>query len=82
MRVGLVHIGNSRGIRIPKALIDQCGFGETVNLRVERDHLIIAPDRPVRDGWAEAFRRAGTGANDEMLLDTTPNQFDREEWEW
>ena len=82
MRVDLVRIGNSRGIRIPKALIDQCGFGETVDLRVERDHLIIAPDRPLREGWAEAFHKAASG-DDELLLDAAPpNQFDREEWEW
>jgi len=30
MKTQLVQIGNSRGIRIPKPLIEQCGFGDTV----------------------------------------------------
>ena len=56
MKVELVRIGNSRGIRIPKPLIEQCGFGDTVDLRVEQDCLIIAPDHPPAGErvWAEA----------------------------
>ena len=83
MRVELVRIGNSRGIRIPKPLIEQCRLGDTVELRVEQDRLIIAPDRPPRQGWKEAFRAAGTAAGDELLLEPMPSsQFDREEWRW
>ena len=83
MKVDLVRIGNSRGIRIPKPIIDQCGFGDTVDLRVERDCLIIAPDRPPRLGWEKAFQAADSTAEDQLLPDTMPsNEFDREEWRW
>jgi antitoxin MazE len=81
MRGNLVRIGNSRGLRIPKALIEQCGFGDTVDLRVEDDRLIVARDRPLREGWAMAFR-SGAGEH-ELLLDRVPaNEFDHEEWKW
>jgi len=83
MRIELVRIGNSRGIRIPKPIIKQCGFGDTVELRVENDRLVIAPDRSPRQGWKEAFQAAGSAANDELLLDTmSPNEFDHEDWRW
>jgi antitoxin MazE len=83
MKVPLVRIGNSRGIRIPKPVIDRCGFGDTVDLRVETDCLVIAPDRPPRQGWESAFRAAGPTEEDRLLPDTTPpNEFDREEWQW
>jgi antitoxin MazE len=83
MRVELVRIGNSRGIRIPKPILKQCGFEDTVELRIENDRLVIAKDRRPREGWAEAFRAAGPSAHDELLLDTLPmNQFDREDWQW
>jgi antitoxin MazE len=83
MKVELVRIGNSRGIRIPKPIIDQCGFGDTVDLRVERDCLVIAPDRQPRQGWEEAFQAAGPTTEDQLPLDTIPpNEFDREEWQW
>jgi antitoxin MazE len=83
MRIELVRIGNSRGIRIPKPLIEQCGFGDTVDLKVDRDRLIITPDRAPREGWDEAFRAAGPSVDDELLLEpAAPTEFDRNEWEW
>ncbi len=83
MKTELVRIGNSRGIRIPKPLIEQCGLGNNVELRVENDSLVISPERRPRQGWEEAFRGAGSGINDERLLETVaPNEFDRKEWKW
>jgi antitoxin MazE len=83
MKAALIRIGNSRGLRLPKTVIEQCGFGDTVDLRVERDRLIVTPHRRPREGWAEAFRAARTNEPDEILLDGIgENRFDREEWEW
>lgn len=83
MKTELVRIGNSRGVRIPKPLIEQCGLGETVELRLENNRLIISPERRPRQGWEEAFRAAGTAVRDEILLDIgQANAFDREEWQW
>ena len=83
MRVELVRIGNSRGIRIPKPLIEQCALGDTVDLRVENDCLVIAPDRQPRAGWAEAFRAAGSAGKEELLFEgLPPNSFDRRDWKW
>jgi antitoxin MazE len=83
MKIELVRIGNSRGIRIPKPLIEQCGFGDTVELHVEQNRLIIAPDRSPREGWKQAFNAAGSSTPDPFLLDPLPpNDFDVEEWTW
>ena len=80
MKTELIRIGNSRGVRIPKPLIEQCGFGEEVELRVQDECLIISPKRLPRENWEEQFRRAGSPKND--LLDTGVNAFDRSEWRW
>jgi len=82
MKAELVRIGNSRGIRIPKPIIEQCGFGEVVELRVENDRLVISPERRPRQGWAEAFRAARRASHDDLLLGDFPNDFDHKEWEW
>jgi antitoxin MazE len=82
MRIEIVRIGNSRGIRIPKPLIEQCGFGDSVELHVEQDRLVITPNRSPREGWREAFAKAGSSASDPILLALPPNQFDAEEWTW
>lgn len=82
MRTDLIRIGNSRGIRIPKPLIEQCGLGDTVELRLENERIIISPQHPPREGWAEQFRAAGTSIGDDLLLDAGTNEFDRKEWRW
>jgi antitoxin MazE len=83
MRTALIRIGNSRGIRIPKPLIEQCRLGDTVELCVQHDCLVVSPERRPRQGWGEAFRAAGLSINDELLLEAAePNEFDRKEWQW
>lgn len=82
MRTELIRIGNSRGIRIPKPLIEQVGLGDTVELRVENDRIIIAAERRARAGWEESFRAAGLPDSDELAGPSGPNRFDNREWRW
>jgi antitoxin MazE len=83
MKTGLIRIGNSRGIRIPKPLIEQCGLGDSVELRVENHSVIISPERQPRLGWEKAFAKAGSSSGDELLLDgADSSEFDEKEWAW
>jgi antitoxin MazE len=83
MKTTLIPIGNSRGVRIPKPFIEQCGLGEAVEMDV-RDCMILihAPRRP-RTGWGAAFDLMAQ-RGDDKLLDPTPipTQWDNEEWQW
>ena len=55
----IVRIGNSKGVRIPKALREQVGLEGKVTLSVERGALVIRPKkRKPREGWAEQYERA------------------------
>ncbi len=84
MRAHVVRIGNSRGIRIPKAMLEQCRLDGPVELEVERGRLIVrSPARP-REGWEEAFREMAE-RGDDALLDAgslTPTKWERDEWTW
>ncbi len=83
MQVELIRIGNSRGVRIPKPIIQQCGLGDTVELRVENSRVVIAPSAPPRSGWEERFRAAASATKDKLLLEPMdPSKFDESEWEW
>ena len=82
MRLELTRIGNSRGIRIPKPLITQCGFGDFVELRVAPEGLIITPHRSPRHGWREAFAAALEPEEGLLLGEFQPNAFDLGEWKW
>ena len=80
MKTHLVRIGNSRGVRLPKPLIEQAGLTDDVELDVRQGAIVIRPADGPRTGWADAAAaRAATGAD---LLDVpTPTTFD-DDWTW
>ena len=83
MKAELIRIGNSRGIRIPKAVLDQCGFRRQVEMRVEGASLIISPVEGARGGWDEAFKAMAERGDDAALLpESLEHSFDEAEWEW
>jgi antitoxin MazE len=81
MKVDIIPIGNSKGIRIPKALMEQCGFDESMEIEVEDNHLILTPISRLRNGWDEAFKTMAANGDDE-LLETPATAFDDGEWQW
>ena len=83
MKVNLISIGNSKGIRIPQAIIKECGFAEQVELRLSEGVVVLAPVRNLREGWNAAFERMAAAGNDALLVaDGMHHDWDQEEWEW
>jgi antitoxin MazE len=82
MKARIVRVGNSRGVRIPKLLLDQAGLEEDVELHAEPGRIVIEAVHRPRAGWAEAARRMAERGDDELLDAPTPTRFDEEEWEW
>ena len=80
----LIRIGNSRGIRIPRLLLDQLKFGEEVELTVEQDRLIVRPVGQPRAGWDEQFRLMAERGDDRLLDEgsLSLSRWDAEAWEW
>lgn len=78
----IVRIGNSRGIRIPKTLLDQADLPEEVELHAEPGRLVVEAARRARTGWANAAKRMRARADDQLLDEPTTTRFDLEEWEW
>jgi antitoxin MazE len=82
MRARLVRIGNSRGIRLPKLLIEQAGLTEEVELLVRERAIIIASPVQPRSGWAAAAERLHQRGDDALLDPPTATRFDQEGWTW
>lgn len=79
----IVRIGNSRGIRIPKALLKQMDAKDQVTLRVENGELIIGPVKTARQGWEKAFAQMAQAHEDQLLIpDDLENDWDEGAWEW
>ncbi|MBX9581948.1 MAG: AbrB/MazE/SpoVT family DNA-binding domain-containing protein [Gemmataceae bacterium] len=82
MKTRIVPIGNSRGIRIPKPLLEQAGLSGEVEITAEGGALVVRPARAARAGWADAFAEMARRGDDALLDGPTPSSFDRDEWEW
>lgn len=84
MRTSIVRIGNSQGIRIPKAIIEQCHLGTDVELEVEDKKIIICSVASLRQGWGEKFEVMAASGDADLLDGELINQstWDENEWEW
>ncbi|WP_022667536.1 AbrB/MazE/SpoVT family DNA-binding domain-containing protein [Desulfospira joergensenii] len=80
----LIKIGNSQGIRIPKAVIEQADLNDKELLfKVMDDGLLIQPVRKIRQGWKEKFDRGidsghGEETDREWLESPLTDDEDRE----
>lgn len=55
MEAKLVKIGNSKGLRLPKALLLQTGMTERVEIEARGHSIILKPVKNLRDGWEKSF---------------------------
>ena len=82
MKAKLVSIGNSRGVRLPKTMIEQANLSEEIDIQVKDGAVIITSSSEVRKGWAEAAKFQHQINEDDLIDKPTPTQFDKDEWEW
>jgi hypothetical protein len=67
IRSKIVEIGNSRGIRIPRVLLEQAGLTGEVEMTVEDDKLIIHSVHSPRQGWENQFAAMAENGDDRLL---------------
>jgi len=78
----IVPIGNSKGIRIPKVVLEQCNIDKEVILEVEKNKIVIMPTgRKPRKNWARAFKMMSEAKDDTQIIDDNID-LDSEEWKW
>jgi antitoxin MazE len=82
MKTKLIRIGNSRGVRIPKPLLEQSGLEGEVRLRVVEGGILVEAEKSSRAGWSAAAAEAHERGDDHLLEQPLPTQFDDSEWEW
>ncbi len=78
----IVRIGNSRGIRVPKSLLQEAQLPEEVELHAEPGRLVVRAAHGPRDGWAAAAQAMRARGDDGLLDDPTATSFDVEDWTW
>jgi antitoxin MazE len=80
IRSKVVKIGNARGIRIPRTLLEQAGLTDEIEMMVEGNRLIVNAARQTRAGWAERFAEMVEKGDDHLLDGAVSTQWDENEW--
>lgn len=85
MKTKLVQIGNSKGVRIPKPLIEQYGLSEDIELVLKDNEIILRPVNEPRIGWDHQFQKMAEHGDDQLLdpeSAESESHWDETEWTW
>lgn len=80
MDISIIPIGNSKGIRLSKTLLEKYNIRDTVELILEKGYIIIRPKRSPRKGWDKAFKRMHEKGDDKPLMADIFEDENFEEW--
>ena len=78
----IIKIGNSRGVRIPKALLEQANLNGEVELEVREGKLVVHAVARPRAGWDEDLAAMAREGEDAQLIPELENDWDEDGWEW
>ncbi|MDA3943140.1 MAG: AbrB/MazE/SpoVT family DNA-binding domain-containing protein [Bacteroidetes bacterium] len=80
MEIPVIKIGNSKGLRLGKALLERYQIKDKVELILEDDQIIIRAAPNSRQGWDKAFQKMRENHDDALLIpDVFEDEFP-EEW--
>jgi len=84
IKAKIIRIGNSKGIRLSKSLIEQYNMKDEVLLETKKDSIVIRPVEKPRVGWEKSFEIMRLKGDDVLLDEGTElaSEWDQEEWQW
>ena len=80
MEISVIKIGNSKGFRLSKTLIDKYNIKDKVELILEKGYIILKPIATPRKGWDKQFQKMSTEGDDQLLFDDVFDDENLEEW--
>ncbi|UMY64644.1 MULTISPECIES: AbrB/MazE/SpoVT family DNA-binding domain-containing protein [unclassified Flavobacterium] len=80
MDVSVIAIGNSKGIRLSKNLLEKYNITDKVELILEKGYIILKPKSEPRAGWEHAFKKMNENGDDHLLVDDVFEDENLEEW--
>ena len=80
MEISVIQIGNSKGIRLTKTLIQKYNIKDKMELILEKDCIILKPKSVIRAGWEESFKKMHENGEDKLLMNDVFEDENFEEW--
>lgn len=81
MKAQIIQIGNSQGLRIPKALLEETKISGEVELEVCADGILIRNMNKPRSDWDTRFK-AETEFDDDQASGRLATEFEKKGWQW
>ena len=80
MEVSVVQIGNSKGLRLSKTILEKYKIRDKVVMILEKEQIVIRASTKPRQGWGEAFKAMNANADDQLLIDDVFNDENPKGW--
>jgi len=80
MEIPVIPIGNSKGIRLSKTVLEKYNIQDSVELVMEKDYIILKPTKAVRSGWENAFKQMHEQGDDSLKMPDVLEDESFEEW--
>ncbi len=80
MELSVINIGNSKGIRLSKTILEKYSISDKIELILEKGYIILKPKTEPRKGWEKAFKRMHKNGDDQLLMDDVFEDENFEEW--
>lgn len=80
METAIIQIGNSKGLRLSKTILEKYHIKDKVELILEKDQIILRPIDSPRKNWEEKFRKMAENEDDQLLMDDVFEDENFEEW--
>ncbi len=80
MDIPVVPIGNSKGIRLSKTILEKYNITDKVELILEQGSIILKPKSEPRAGWEQAFKSMHDNGEDQLLIQDVFEDEDFGEW--
>ena len=80
MEISIIKIGNSKGFRLSKTILERYNITDKMELILEKDQIILRPIPEPRKGWDKAFQKMHENKDDQLLLDDVFEDENFDEW--
>lgn len=80
MEASIIPIGNSKGLRLSKAILERYNIKDKVEIILEKGRIVLKPVSQPRKGWGKAFAKMHKEGDDQLLMDDVFEDENFDEW--
>lgn len=80
MELSVINIGNSKGIRLSKTILEKYNIQDKVEVIFEKGFIVLKPKTEPRKDWEIAFQKMHENGDDKFLMNDVFDDETFEEW--